>query len=79
MLKSNHQTTPYSSPFIKTMVSAVYEDKTASFRDSAFNGNKKLPFHRWVPWIAGFSSNFVEDCFRNYLDPSIPSVRRYHP
>lgn len=52
---------------------AVYEDKTASFRDSAFNGNKKLPFHRWVPWIAGFSSNFVEDCFRNYLDPSIPA------
>lgn len=49
-----------------------YEDKAASFRDSAFNGNKKLPFHRWVPWIAGFSSNFVEDCFRNYLDPSIP-------
>jgi hypothetical protein len=52
---------------------AVYEDKTASFRDSAFNGNKKLPFHRWVPWIAGFSSNFVEDCFRNYLNPSIPA------
>jgi hypothetical protein len=50
----------------------VYEDKAASFRDSAFNGNKKLPFHRWVPWIAGFSSNFVEDCFRNYLEPSIP-------
>ncbi|MGA2938163.1 MAG: DNA methyltransferase [Syntrophobacteraceae bacterium] len=53
--------------------SAVYEDNAASFRDSAFNGNKKLPFHRWVPWIAGFSSNFVEDCFRNYLDPSIPA------
>ncbi|MGO9019202.1 MAG: MerR family transcriptional regulator [Syntrophobacteraceae bacterium] len=53
--------------------SAVYEDKTASFRDSAFNGNKKLPFHRWVPWIAGFSSNFVEDCFRNYLAPSVPA------
>lgn len=51
--------------------SAVYEDKTASFRDSAFNGNKKLAFHRWVPWIAGFSSNFVEDCFRNYLDPAV--------
>jgi DNA modification methylase len=51
--------------------SVIYEDKAASFRDSAFNGNKKLPFHRWVPWIAGFSSNFVEDCFRNYLDPSI--------
>ncbi len=53
--------------------SAVYEEKTASFRDSAFNGNKKLPFHRWVPWIAGFSSNFVEDCFKNYLDPAVPA------
>jgi len=48
-------------------------NKTASFRDSAFNGNKKLPFHRWVPWIAGFSANFVEDCFEKYLDTSIPS------
>lgn len=46
-------------------------NKSASFRDSAFNGNKKLPFHRWVPWIAGFSANFVEDCFKNYLDPDI--------
>lgn len=46
-------------------------NKTSSFRDSAFNGNKNLPFHRWVPWIAGFSANFVEDCFRNYLDPSV--------
>jgi DNA modification methylase len=53
--------------------SAVYEDRTASFRDSAFNGNKSLPFHRWVPWIAGFSSNFVEDCFRNYIDPTVPA------
>lgn len=51
---------------------AVYEEKASSFRDSAFNGNKKLPFHRWVPWIAGFSSNFVEDCFNNYLDRSVP-------
>ena len=36
---------------------------SSSFRDSAFNGNKTLPFHRWVPWIAGFSADFVEDCF----------------
>jgi DNA modification methylase len=41
--------------------------KSSSFRDSAFNGNKKLPFHRWVPWIAGFSASFVEDCFTKYI------------
>jgi DNA modification methylase len=48
-------------------------DKTAAFRDSAFNGNKKLPFHRWVPWIAGFSAEFVEDCFNKYLPEGKPS------
>ena len=46
------------------------ENKASFFRDSAFNGNKKLPFHRWVPWIAGFSANFVEDCFKKYIDSS---------
>ena len=48
-------------------------DNIATFRDSAFNGNKKLPFHRWVPWIAGFSAEFVEDCFRKYLPQKDPS------
>lgn len=48
-------------------------DSIATFRDSAFNGNKKLPFHRWVPWIAGFSAGFVEDCFRKYLPDRKPS------
>jgi DNA modification methylase len=42
-------------------------ERASTFRDSAFNGNKKLPFHRWVPWIAGFSAEFVEDCFNKYL------------
>ena len=47
-------------------------NKSSCFRDSAFNGNKSLPFHRWVPWIAGFSASFVEDCFIKYLKkPSI--------
>jgi hypothetical protein len=37
------------------------------FRDSSFGKNKNLPLHRWVPWIAGFSADFVEDCIRAYL------------
>ena len=31
----------------------------SSFSDPAFGANKTLPVHRWVPWIAGFSSAFV--------------------
>jgi hypothetical protein len=29
--------------------------------DSAFTLNRAEPVHRWVPWIAGFSSSFVDD------------------
>ncbi len=39
----------------------------AGFRDSAFAKNKELPVHRWVPWIAGFSAQFVDDCLSKYL------------
>ena len=41
--------------------------RTNGFRDSAFGGNKALPLHRWVPWIAGFSAEFVRDCLNEYL------------
>jgi DNA modification methylase len=37
------------------------------FRDSAFTKNKAHPLHRWVPWIAGFSAEFVDDCVCKYL------------
>jgi SAM-dependent methyltransferase len=37
------------------------------FADSAFADNKQRPIHRWVPWIAGFSSEFVRDTFNRYL------------
>ncbi len=40
---------------------------TNGFRDSSFAKNKNLPLHRWVPWIAGFSAEFVEDCIKSYL------------
>jgi len=39
----------------------------ASFNDPAFGTNKSLPVHRWVPWIAGFSCDFVQDILRNHL------------
>ncbi|MGO9269817.1 MAG: DNA methyltransferase [Terriglobia bacterium] len=37
------------------------------FRDSAFVRNRELPVHRGVPWIAGFSAQFVDDCLSKYL------------
>jgi hypothetical protein len=40
---------------------------TNGFRDSSFAKNKNLPLHRWVPWIAGFSADFVEDAISRYL------------
>jgi len=40
---------------------------TNGFRDSSFAKNKNLPLHRWVPWIAGFSAEFVEDSINTYL------------
>ena len=32
-----------------------------NFRDPAFTANRDAPVHRWTPWIAGFSKQFVED------------------
>jgi DNA modification methylase len=40
---------------------------TNGFRDPAFTRNKETPLHRWVPWIAGFSAQFVDDCLGKYL------------
>jgi hypothetical protein len=37
------------------------------FRDPAFSENKSQPLHRWVPWIAGFSAQFVQDCFETFV------------
>ncbi len=31
----------------------------STFGDTAFTKNREEPLHRWVPWIAGFSSSFV--------------------
>jgi len=37
------------------------------FNDPAFAKNKTSPIHRWVPWIAGFSSDFIQDALNRYL------------
>jgi hypothetical protein len=40
---------------------AVIDEVGASFRDAAAGEKKQATLHRWVPWIAGFSSSFVAD------------------
>ena len=42
------------------------EDRGA-FRDPAFMANRDAPVHRWVPWIAGFSRQFVQDALARHL------------
>jgi DNA modification methylase len=39
----------------------------SGFKDPTFAVNKTLPIHRWVPWIAGFSSQFVKGAIKKYL------------
>jgi DNA modification methylase len=42
------------------------EERTG-FNDPAFASNKQLPVHRWIPWIAGFASDFVSNALGRYL------------
>jgi len=44
------------------------EKNGSSFCDPAFSINKTQPIHRWVPWIAGFSKDFVNDSIKRHLD-----------
>jgi DNA modification methylase len=39
----------------------------ASFSDPNFASNKTRPVHRWVPWIAGFASDFVKNVIAEHL------------
>ena len=39
----------------------------SAFRDPAFMSNRTHPVHRWVPWIAGYSRDFVEDALERHL------------
>ncbi len=40
----------------------------AGFGDTAFTSNRTEPLHRWVPWIAGFSSSFVGNVLETASD-----------
>ncbi|MBN2266807.1 MAG: hypothetical protein JW725_00505 [Candidatus Babeliaceae bacterium] len=62
-------------PIIEDNIPHVPQIKKSKFSDTTVVSNKTLPIHRWVPWIAGFSSSFVKEALREYshggivLDP----------
>lgn len=41
---------------------------SVTFRDPAFMANRKVPVHRWVPWIAGFSQQFIVDALGSFTN-----------
>ena len=38
------------------------------FRDTAFMANRTAPVHRWAPWVAGYSKQFVEDALSQCIE-----------
>lgn len=48
------------------------EQRSLGFRDTAFSENHKRRLHRWVPWIAGFSSLFVTEVLNKVRQTSDP-------
>ena len=54
--------------------SAARAEGRGAFRDPAFMANREAPVHRWVPWIAGFSRQFVQDALARHLPEPGASV-----
>jgi len=53
--------------------------KEKGFGDTAFSQNRAEPLHRWVPWIAGFSSSFVDEVFDSLIPSSSKQARICDP
>lgn len=53
---------------MRSAAKATQDGNGTAFSDPAFAGNKLLPVHRWVPWVAGFSADFVRDALKIYLE-----------
>jgi len=62
----------FEYPGLVHLMTSSTNGVTSGFRDSAFTRNRELPVHRWVPWIAGFSAQFIEDCLSKYLNGADP-------
>lgn len=58
---------PKQLALFETNTPPISNNGSSSFSDPSFAVNKTLPIHRWVPWIAGFSSSFVRDILDTFL------------
>ncbi|MEF2277748.1 site-specific DNA-methyltransferase [Deinococcus sp. YIM 134068] len=47
-------------------------NEKSAYKDTAFASNKTLAVHRWVNWIAGFSSEFVQHALELHLPEPAP-------
>lgn len=45
----------------------LFKENGSGFSDPAFTENRQEPIHRWVPWVAGFSSQFVREALDKHL------------
>lgn len=50
---------PETQYLIAPALGAIRQPGSPGLGDTAFTRNRTEPLHRWVPWIAGFSSSFV--------------------
>ena len=65
---SDHQLKQLKLFETEDISSATSDNGSSYFSDPSFANNKTQPIHRWVPWIAGFSSSFVKDVLNKYLE-----------
>lgn len=45
----------------------LFKMNGSGFSDPAFTENRQDPIHRWVPWVAGFSAQFVREVLERHL------------
>jgi len=55
---------------IPEQLSFINNKEKNGFSDPSFATNKERPVHRWVPWIAGFSSEFVREAVDRHISGS---------
>jgi len=68
MLKSPKQKTDRNQlELLPSSKETLPSNGHSAFNDPAFASNKTVPIHRWVPWIAGFSSDFVQGVMRDFF------------
>ncbi|PYU31846.1 MAG: site-specific DNA-methyltransferase [Acidobacteria bacterium] len=52
---------------VKARQMLLFKENGSGFSDPAFTENRQEPIHRWVPWVAGFSSQFVREAIEKHL------------